>query len=79
MAVSQEFQDRFEAMQAEKRKQERLSDLAGEVKLLSTNRLHFWRVSFIDCQNVAESVRQCGTFRPGGFRDTIRLLMLAGF
>lgn len=79
MAVSQEFRDRFEAMQAARREEDRASDLVGEVKLLSANRQHFWRVSFIDCQNVAESVRQCGTFRPGGFRDTIRLLMLAGF
>jgi len=77
--VSGKFEDRILHMMADKRAEDLASDAAGEVKLLSTSGKHVWRISATNCQNVAYYVNEGEEVRPGGFRDTIRLLMLAGF
>lgn len=75
----QTLQERIAAMKVEQAELERLQDLAGEVKLLSNSGKVTCRISATDCQNVAYYVNEGEDVRPGGFRDTIRLLMLAGF
>jgi hypothetical protein len=77
--VSGKFEDRILQMMADKRAEELASDAAGEVKLLSNSGNVVCRISATDCQNVAYYVNEGEDVRPGGFRDTIRLLMLAGF
>lgn len=57
-----------------------LHDLPTNQPLIRSNSgNYFWTIGSVDCHNVAEQFNAGIVLRPGGFRETICLLMLAGF
>jgi len=77
--IAETLKQRIAEMKEQQQREELAQDIAGEVKLLSNSGELYFRISAVDCSNVAEYVANNVTLRNGGFRDTIRQLMRAGF